>query len=138
MRQAINELEQMDHVYELDPTLVEEAMDKLAHLSKADLIERFLGHEVSAILSRYRGARNINETAKKIKERGQRDSKSGAEAGFKTIVVDLGYRQKVNPSRLMGVINDVMEGTKIRIGKIDMDKTFSRIDVEERYAQYGQ
>jgi ATP-dependent RNA helicase DeaD len=134
MRQAINELEQMDHVYELDPTLVEEAMDKLAHLSKADLIERFLGHEVSAILSRYRGARNINETAKKIKERGQRDSKSGAEAGFKTIVVDLGYRQKVNPSRLMGVINDVMEGTKIRIGKIDMDKTFSRIDVEERYA----
>lgn len=134
MRQAINELEQMDHVYELDPTLVEEAMDKLAHLSKADLIERFLGHEVSTILSRYRGARNINETAKKIKERGQRDSKSGAEAGFKTIVVDLGYRQKVNPSRLMGVINDVMEGTKIRIGKIDMDKTFSRIDVEERYA----
>ena len=57
----------MDHVYELDPTLVEEAIDKLAHLSKADLIERFLGHEVSAILSRYRGARNINETAKKIK-----------------------------------------------------------------------
>ena len=49
-------------------------------------------------------------------------------------MVDLGYRQKVNPSRLMGVINDVMEGTKIRIGKIDMDKTFSRIDVEERYA----
>ncbi len=134
MRQAINELEQMDHVYELDPTLVEEAMDKLAHLSKSNLIERFLGHEVSAILSRYRGARNINETAKKIKERGQRNSKSGAEAGFKTIVVDLGYRQKVNPSRLMGVINDVMEGTKIRIGKIDMDKTFSRIDVEERYA----
>ena len=134
MRQAINELEQIDHAYELDPALVEEAMDKLAHLSKADLIERFLGHEVSAILSRYRGARNINESAKTVKERGQRDSKSGAEAGFKTIVVDLGYRQKVNPSRLMGVINDVMEGTKIRIGKIDMDKTFSRIDVEERFA----
>ena len=134
MRQAISDLEQMDHVYELDPTLVEEAMDKLAHLSKADLIERFLGHEVSTILSRYRGARNINETAKKVKEHGRRDSKTGSEEGFKTIVVDLGYRQKVNPSRLMGVINDVMEGTKVRIGKIDMDKTFSRIDVEERYA----
>jgi len=134
MRQAISDLEQMDHVYELDPTLVEEAMDKLAHLSKADLIERFLGHEVSTILSRYRGARNINETAKKVKDHGRRDSKTGSEEGFKTIVVDLGYRQKVNPSRLMGVINDVMEGTKVRIGKIDMDKTFSRIDVEERYA----
>jgi len=134
MRQAISDLEQMDHVYELDPTLVEEAMDKLAHLSKADLIERFLGHEVSTILSRYRGARNINEAAKKVKDHGRRDSKTGSEEGFKTIVVDLGYRQKVNPSRLMGVINDVMEGTKVRIGKIDMDKTFSRIDVEERYA----
>ena len=109
-------------------------MDKLAHLSKADLIERFLGHEVSTILSRYRGARNINETAKKVKDNGRRDSRTGSEEGFKTIVIDLGYRQKVNPSRLMGVINDVMEGTKVRIGKIDMDKTFSRIDVEERYA----
>ena len=93
-----------------------------------------MGHEVSTILSRYRGARNINEAAKKVKEHGRRDSKTGSEEGFKTIVVDLGYRQKVNPSRLMGVINDVMEGTKVRIGKIDMDKTFSRIDVEERYA----
>ena len=27
-----------------------------------------------------------------------------------------------------------MEGKKIRIGKIDMDKTFTRIDVEERFA----
>jgi len=109
-------------------------MDKLAHLSKADLIERFLGHEVSAILSRYRGARNINETAKNAKEHGRRDSRTGSEEGFKTIVVDLGYRQNVNPSRLMGVINDAMEGTKVRIGKIDMDKTFTRIDVEERHA----
>jgi ATP-dependent RNA helicase DeaD len=134
MRQAIGDLEQMNHVYELDPTLVEEAMDKLAHLSKADLIERFLGHEVSTILSRYRGARNINETAKKAKEHGRKDSRTGSEEGFKTIVVDLGYRQNVNPSRLMGVINDAMEGTKVRIGKIDMDKTFTRIDVEERHA----
>ena len=134
MRQAINDLETLEHTYELDPTLVEEAMDKLAHLSKADLIERFLGHEVSTILSRYRGARNINETAKKVKDNGRRDPRTGSEEGFKTIVIDLGYRQKVNPSRLMGVINDVMEGTKVRIGKIDMDKTFSRIDVEERYA----
>ena len=134
MRQAIGDLEKMEHVYELDPQLVEEAMDKLAHLSKADLIERFLGHEVSTILSRYRGARNINETAKKPKEHGRRDSRTGSEEGFKTIVVDLGYRQNVNPSRLMGVINDAMDGTKVRIGKIDMDKTFTRIDVEERHA----
>ncbi len=134
MRQAIGDLEKMDHVYELDPQLVEEAMDKLAHLSKADLIERFLGHEVSTILSRYRGARNINETAKKAKEHGRRDSRTGSEEGFKTIVVDLGYRQNVNPSRLMGVINDAMDGAKVRIGKIDMDKTFTRIDVEERHA----
>ena len=40
----------------------------------------------------------------------------------------------MNPSRLMGVINDAMDGTKVRIGKIDMDKTFTRIDVEERHA----
>jgi ATP-dependent RNA helicase DeaD len=109
-------------------------MDKLAHLSKAELIERFLGHETSLILSRYRGARDINEQPKKFKEHGPRKSGGGSEEGFKTIVVDLGYRQNVNPSRLIGLINDTMEGKKIRIGKIDMDKTFTRIDVEERFA----
>src|SRR6056300_175611 len=132
--QAIDELVDFEYGNELDPQILEQAMDKLAHMSKADLIERFLGHEVSTILSRYRGARNINETAKKVKDSGRRDSRTGSEEGFKTIVIDLGYRQKVNPSRLMGVINDVMEGTKVRIGKIDMDKTFTRIDVEERFA----
>jgi ATP-dependent RNA helicase DeaD len=132
--QAIDELVEFEFANELDPMLLDSAMDKLAHLSKAELIERFLGHETSLILSRYRGARDINEQPKKFKEHGPRKSGGGGEEGFKTIVVDLGYRQNVNPSRLIGLINDTMEGKKIRIGKIDMDKTFTRIDVEERFA----
>jgi ATP-dependent RNA helicase DeaD len=132
--QAIDELVEFEFANELDPMLLDSAMDKLAHLSKAELIERFLGHETSLILSRYRGARDINEQPKKFKEQGPRKSSGGSEEGFKTIVVDLGYRQNVNPSRLIGLINDTMEGKKIRIGKIDMDKTFTRIDVEERFA----
>ena len=32
------------------------------------------------------------------------------------------------------MINDAMEGTKVRIGKIDMDKTFTKIDIEDRHA----
>ena len=133
--QAIDELVDFEYGNELDPQILEQAMDKLAHLSKADLIERFLGHETSLILSRYRGARDINEQPKKFKESSpRRESGGGSEAGFKTVVVDLGYRQNVNPSRLMGLINDSMEGKKIRVGKIDMDKTFTRIDIEERYA----
>ena len=132
--QAIDELVDFEYANELDPEILEQAMDKLAHLSKADLIERFLGHETSLILSRYRGARDINEQPKKFKEHSPRREGGGSEAGFKTVVVDLGYRQNVNPSRLMGLINDSMEGKKIRVGKIDMDKTFTRIDVEERYA----
>lgn len=132
--QAIDELVEFEFANELDPMLLDSAMDKLAHLNKAELIERFLGHETSLILSRYRGARDINEQPKKFKEHGPRKSGGGSEEGFKTIVVDLGYRQNVNPSRLIGLINDTMEGKKIRIGKIDMDKTFTRIDVEERFA----
>ena len=131
--QAIDELVDFEFANELDPMLLNSAMDKLAHLSKGELIERFLGHETSLILSRYRGARDINEQPKKFKEHGPRKS-GGEEEGFKSIVVDLGYRQNVNPSRLIGLINDSMEGKKIRIGKIDMDKTFTRIDVEERFA----
>lgn len=132
--QAIDELVEFEFANELDPMLLDSAMDKLAHLNKAELIERFLGHETSLILSRYRGARDINEQPKKFKEHGPRKSGGGSEEGFKTIVVDLGYRQNVNPSRLIGLINDTMEGKKIRIGKIDMDKTFTRIDVEDRFA----
>jgi ATP-dependent RNA helicase DeaD len=103
-------------------------------LSKAELIERFVGHETSVMLSRYRGARDINEKASSPKEHGKRDRSTGREEGFKTVVIDLGYRQNVNPSRIMGLINDAMEGTKVRIGKIDMDKTFTKIDIEDRHA----
>jgi len=137
MSEAIDELVSMEASSTLDPALLDEAMDKLAHLSKAELIERFLDHETSAILSRYRGARDINETpgrAREAKEHGKRDHRTGVEAGYKTIVIDLGYRQKVNPSRLMGLINDQMPGQKVKIGKIDMDQSFSRIDIEERFA----
>ncbi|MEY2962890.1 MAG: hypothetical protein RL754_151 [Bacteroidota bacterium] len=134
LQEAIEDLVTYENHNELDPMLLEEAMDKLAHLSKADLIERFLGHETSVILSRYRGAKDINVQASKPKESGKRNLSTGKEDGFKTIVIDLGYRQNVNPSRLIGLINDQMDGQKIRIGKIDMDKTFSRIDVEDRYA----
>lgn len=133
-REAIDDLVSMEHDSTLDPDLLEEALDKLAHLSKAELIERFLGHETSMILSRYRGARDINETPGRVKEHGKRNNRTGVEEGFKTVVIDLGYRHKVNPSRLMGLINDQMPGQKVRIGKIDMDKTFSRIDIEERFA----
>ena len=138
MRGAIDDLVAMKPQAALDSTLLEEALDKLAHLSKAELIEKFLGHETALVLKRYRGAGNINEAARAVKERARREgggsSRGGSEEGFKTVVVDLGYRQNVNPSRLMGLINDIMEGQKVKIGKIDMDKTFSKIDVEERFA----
>ena len=138
MRGAIDDLVAMKPQAALDSALLEEALDKLAHLSKAELIERFLGHETALVLKRYRGAGNINEAARAVKERARREgggsSRDGSEEGFKTVVVDLGYRQNVNPSRLMGLINDIMEGQKVKIGKIDMDKTFSKIDVEERFA----
>ncbi len=143
LKEAIDDLVSHEVAIELNPALVEEAMDRLAHLSKADLIERFLGHETSTIISRYRGAKDINvktsgsrfddrDNDRERKPHGKKDS-TGREAGFATLIVDLGYRHKVNPSRLIGMINDTMEGTKLRIGKIDMDKTFSRIDIEEGY-----
>jgi len=134
MKEAIDEIVSYEHTTTIDPQLLDVAMDKLAHLSKAELIERFVGHETSVMLSRYRGARDINEKASSPKEHGKRDRSTGREEGFKTVVIDLGYRQNVNPSRIMGLINDAMEGTKVRIGKIDMDKTFTKIDIEDRHA----
>ena len=134
MKEAIDEIVSYEHTTTIDPQLLDVAMDKLAHLSKAELIERFVGHVTSVMLSRYRGARDINEKASSPKEHGKRDRSTGREEGFKTVVIDLGYRQNVNPSRIMGLINDAMEGTKVRIGKIDMDKTFTKIDIEDRHA----
>ena len=134
MEQAVEEIVELEPA-ELPEEMQASIMERMAHLSKEELIERFIGHELDTIMSRYRGARDINEKAKPAKEKGsfKRDS-SGKEKGFATIVVDLGYRQKVNPSRLIGLLNDTMDGEKVRIGKIDMDSSFSRIDVEEAYA----
>ncbi len=53
---------------------------------------------------------------------------------FTRVDFNVGAKQNVNPGRLMGVINEVMNNSAINFGKIEIDPNSSAIDVDSRFA----
>ena len=50
------------------------------------------------------------------------------------LMFNLGYKDKIQPQRLIGMINDRCRDTKIKIGKIDISELFTYVDVDGNYA----
>ncbi len=67
-------------------------------------------------------------------ERFPREGGSRREGDFTRFHVNLGQNHKVNPARLMGLINENLPNVKVRIGKIDIKPGFSLVEVESQVA----
>ncbi|HKK39864.1 MAG TPA: DEAD/DEAH box helicase, partial [Cryomorphaceae bacterium] len=69
-------------------------------------------------------------------DRGERKKSGGGktETGFTTLEINVGASQELKPTRLMGVINEVMGNDKVNFGRISIDDERSTVDVEEKYA----
>ena len=56
------------------------------------------------------------------------------DSGMARLMFNLGYKDKIQPQRLIGMINDRCRDTKIKIGKIDISELFTYVDVDGNYA----
>jgi ATP-dependent RNA helicase DeaD len=127
-----------------------EVYEKLADLGWQDLIKHFVSMEFNQILEYYEQAGDINATAGRSKNNNNRKnnsrksngrSNSGggvnsnrlAEEGFTRYFLNIGNRDGLNPARLMGVVNEQMNGKKPDFGKIDIQNNFSFFEVEEGF-----
>ncbi|MDD4644517.1 MAG: DEAD/DEAH box helicase [Bacteroidales bacterium] len=107
---------------------------KLSRFERDELIKKFVSVEFNRFLSFYENAPdlNVNVHDHKFPERGEGKPRRDR-ASFSRIFINLGTKNNMTPSSLIGLINDRTGHKSIQIGKIEMMKKFSFIEVDSRF-----
>ncbi|HNW96832.1 MAG TPA: DEAD/DEAH box helicase [Bacteroidales bacterium] len=108
---------------------------KLEWLDKEDIICRFVSLEFNRFLEYYKNAPDINISDMGERRSDRKGDRSGVEAGYARLFINSGKMDGLNPAKLIGVINDVLPGEKISIGRIDLLKSYSFFEIEKPYAE---
>jgi ATP-dependent RNA helicase DeaD len=138
-----------------------EIYKKLEWLSREDLIKHFVSVEFNRFLSYYKNAPDLNvevggthekNTAyeksrayekNKISEKGKahvrdkgyerdRDNRR-SKKGFTRFYINMGTKQNLTPTRLIGLVNEKSRIRNIEIGKIDIMRKFSFFEIENQH-----
>ena len=110
---------------------------KLEWLEREELVKHFVSTEFNRYLSYYKNARDINISRdsmggerNKREKRSREDRRNTSFAGF---YVNVGFQHKLNPGRLIGLINECLQSSDAVIGKIEVMKTFSFFEINNEW-----
>ncbi|MDR0746032.1 MAG: DEAD/DEAH box helicase [Mediterranea sp.] len=120
---------------------------KLEWLDKEDIIKRMVSLEFNRFLEYYRDREEIeipkenrgnerNSAGYERRERGSSNDKTKrkAESGFTRIFISLGKADNFYPAQLIDLINKNTQH-RVRLGRIDLMRSFSFFEVEEKQTQ---
>ena len=118
-------------------TLVEE---KLADLSKEELIRHFIAVEFNNYLDRYQNAPDLNQRKQagdSYSSRGpDRYERSGSKIDYARFFINVGGNDGLTPPLLIGFINDCINlRKKVKIGKIDIRREESFFELDAEFAK---
>ena len=108
---------------------------KLEWLSREELIKHFVSAEFNRFLDYYKNARDINVSEDHIgdkkgkREKRSRDNRRGT--SFSRLYINVGTNHNLNPTRLIGLINEALNSGDAEIGKIEILKKFSFFEIED-------
>ncbi|KAF9657958.1 DEAD/DEAH box helicase [Tenacibaculum sp. ZH5_bin.1] len=102
--------------------------EKLEDLSREELIQKFVSLEFNTFLSYYENAPDLNNLSSRENSRGRSSSEN-----MTRFFINLGRKDRLNPAKLIGLINDQNIGDKIEIGAIDILDTFSFFEVDKNF-----
>lgn len=109
---------------------------KLEWLERDELIKHFVSAEFNRYLSYYKNAKDINVSEKHGKERKEGKEKRGRSKrqriSFINFCINVGFKNNLNPMRLIGLINESLGSVDAIIGHIDIKQTFSFFEIEEK------
>ncbi|MFZ5773882.1 MAG: DEAD/DEAH box helicase [Thermodesulfobacteriota bacterium] len=106
----------------------EEITEALADLDREALIDRLVSLELSRFLTRYQNAPDLN-VAEKPRGHEERDARrepggyggpTGNRVRFNRFYLNVGQKDGLYPSRLIGQINEATGSTAIKIGRIEI------------------
>jgi ATP-dependent RNA helicase DeaD len=146
----IDKMQQVEVNEEQIEPYMNQIMKQLEYLDKTELLKRFVSLEFNRFLDYYKDAEDLNYHEKerhsmrgeRDSSRGERDSSRGERdfgddrSGSKgrrgekmRMKVNVGNRDGFNPSRLLGMINDVVGDKTISVGDIEVTSKFTFFDV---------
>ena len=110
---------------------------KLEWLEREELIKHFVSTEFNRYLSYYKNARDINISGDSMEgKRSKREKQSRGDrrnTSFAGFYVNVGFQHKLNPGRLIGLINKCLRSSDAVIGKIEVMKTFSFFEIDNKW-----
>jgi ATP-dependent RNA helicase DeaD len=116
-----------------------EINDKLSGMDREELVKRIVSLEFNRILDDYRHDEKLidafpeenNSPDIRMSRKKSRQKHTG---NYNRLFINLGKSDGFYPEQLIDLVNTNTIGRKIPIGKIDLLKTFSFFEVENRYA----
>ncbi len=110
--------------------------EKLEGLDREELIKRFVSLEFNTFLTYYENAPDLNDSDQ-MRRSSDRDSrgKSRDDENMSRFFINIGRKDKLNPARLIGLINDQDIAKNIEIGQIEILDTFSFFELDKNYTE---
>ena len=99
---------------------------KFEDVDRETLIKRFISIEFNRFLDYYKDAEDLN-----VNSRGKQERKSADEVDFARMFVNVGFKSNLTPPRLIGLINQALDSSTAKIGKIDIMGNFSFFDIDK-------
>jgi ATP-dependent RNA helicase DeaD len=123
---------------------------KLEWLSREELIKRFVSVEFNHFLAYYKDSKDLNagvNTSRDREEKWSRDKggkyekprreegsrRSQSSGNFARVSFNIGKKDNVSPKLLINLINKQLPNRSIRIGSIDLYKSNSVVEVDQKY-----
>lgn len=148
--QLLNLIDKVQNV-EIDEKRIESFMDaineKIGEMTREEIIKKFLSMEFNRFLDYYKNAPDINVEDEKRGDRDSSRSDRGGDRGEKTrrgsrrdtkysrLFISLGSKDNVQPAKMIGFINRVVNDRDVVIGKIDIMRNFSFFEVDSDHEQ---
>ncbi|MDO9594630.1 MAG: DEAD/DEAH box helicase [Lutibacter sp.] len=109
--------------------------EKLKDLDREELIKRFVSIEFNTFLTYYENAPDLNdsEQMRGVDRNSDRGSKRRDDENMTRFFINIGKKDKLNPARLIGLINDQRIAKNIEIGQIEILDTFSFFELDKTY-----
>jgi len=114
--------------------------EKLGSLDREELIKRFVSLEFNRFLEYYKNAPDLNVSDGAKKRQGKRERQGGESADnsnrkqkFTRFFLDVGRRDGIMPQGLIGKINGVPGGGRIKFGKIEIMRNKALLEADSRF-----
>lgn len=108
-------------------------LEKFETMSKEEIVKHFVSLEFNQLMEYYKNAKDLNIRVDAQRDPSQRNDRGGERMKFTKLFINVGKKQNLSASGLIGLINEYSKRHKIEIGRIDIQRKFSFFEIDSNY-----